>query len=78
MDKTSLFDKLAAVEASVVRGERYIARQWEIIAELRRQKLPTAKALDQVDAAEATYNKRVAERNQLLAELKRLEGSPAR
>ena len=73
MSRESLIRHLAQAEARIAVGQKHIARQYEIIAELEQvgQDAVTAKAL--LVVFEATHALHIADRDQIAAELAALE-----
>lgn len=69
MDRTVILEHLAQARRHVVQGERHIARQREIVAELERKGQDALAARDLLDSFEALQVLHIADRDRLEEEL---------
>ncbi|PDT68560.1 hypothetical protein CO683_15195 [Bradyrhizobium ottawaense] len=69
MDQTALFDELRRIESDVVEGERRLAEQEALIAELKRQGQDTAKAEAELERMRQDQRSRDQDRQRLLSRL---------
>jgi hypothetical protein len=73
MNRGTILDHLAKVERHVVDGERHLANQRALLAELDRDGHDTATALELLHQLEDSQAMHIADRARLRAELDRLK-----
>lgn len=69
MDRTLLTELLAESDRHVAQGERHIARQHQLIAELERDGHDTTSAIEFLSTLEQTQAMHIAHRDRIRAEL---------